>query len=165
MVQLVIYGDFEACGFSRAAKAAAEEWKTATPYCRASVKLVDVPIGELRAYKGGTPATPKVQALLSAIRKAKPAHDSLRTTLPGVFLEGRFVEEGFSGLDEALKGVVCALPAAKDLMKRGGRKVRGKTRSRSKKRRSRSRPKPPRRKSRPSRPKSRRKGNRARSKK
>lgn len=120
---LRLYGDFEACGYSRAAKTLAEEWLKTTPYCASSIRLeeIQVPLGELRAFKGGAAPSPTIRTMVEAIRKAKPSHDPLRTTLPAVFVNGVWVKEGYSGMDQVLKTTVCTLPS-KTVSKRVGTK-------------------------------------------
>ena len=111
-----IYGDFHGCGFSRAAKAGAEDWFGATPYCSSAYTLVfhEVPLADLRTYKSGGAPTSNVKPMLERIRKASIAqnihHDLKHTTMPAIFIGPKWVNDGFSGLDGALKELVCTLP-------------------------------------------------------
>jgi len=111
--KIEIYGDFQACGFSRAAKAAAEDWFQSTPYCSSAFTLVfyGVPLGDLRAFKQGGEPSARLKPVLGRIHKAHPGHDLTRTTLPAIFIGPKWVKDGFSGLDGALKALVCALPS------------------------------------------------------
>jgi len=54
-MKIQLFGDFDGCGYSRAAKEAVENWLKTTPYCRRSttVDFVTVGLGDMRSYKMG----------------------------------------------------------------------------------------------------------------
>ena len=147
MTKIEIYGDFHACGFSRAAKAAAEDWFRSTPYCSSAYTLVfhEVPLAHLRAYKGEGSASSALKPMLERIRKAASSHNLKASTMPAIFIGPKWVKDGYSGLDTALKSLVCTLPSKKTPRRKTQRRLKSRShrlhRSRSKSRGHRSKSK------------------------
>ena len=135
-MKIEIFGDFHGCGYSRAAKTLAEEWLATTPYCKTNHTLVfkEIGLGDLRTFKAGGAPSAKLRPMLQKIAKADPSHNRLRTTMPAVFIGAKWLKEGYSGLESALKSLRCVVPS-----KKTPRRKTTKRRSRSKSRRRKTR--------------------------
>lgn len=136
-MKIQLFGDFDGCGYSRAAKEAVENWLKTTPYCRLSttVDFVTVGLGDLRSYKMGGRVEGNLKTMVGRIAKADKSKDLRTITMPAIFIGSTWVKDGYSGLDDALAKVVCKVKAPRE--KRLAKKSRSRSRNRSK-----SRPKP-----------------------
>lgn len=115
-MSLVIYGDFDHCGYSRAAKDEGESWKRRT---KGKLQLTNIPISTLFAFKNtGVDSRGTFTTILKKIRRKQ-----VNLTLPIIFYKGTWVPKGYEGMKAALN--------KKKAVSKKTNKRRGRSRSRS----------------------------------